>query len=147
MEHKRQGAIDQSGATNCPSCEERAERIWSKTTFRYGSGTDAVDIPVTIPVIVCDACEEEFIDEEGEVLMHEALCEHLGIITPREIQETRESYGLSCEEFARITGIDEATLGRWERGAGIQTRAYDLYLKLLKDGDVFEKLKTISPGD
>jgi DNA-binding transcriptional regulator YiaG len=82
-------------------------------------------------VRICDGCGAEFVDEEGEEIRHDAVCRHLGVLTPREIQRLRERYG-SQAAFANLTGIGEASLSRWETGASIQSKAYDNYLRLLE---------------
>jgi putative zinc finger/helix-turn-helix YgiT family protein len=84
----------------------------------------------TLPVRVCEACGAEYVDDEGEEIRHEAVCRHLSVLTPKEIQRLRERYGTQAA-FAKLTGIGEASLSRWETGSSIQSRAYDNYLWLL----------------
>ena len=45
--------------------------------------------------------------------------------------------------FAAMTGLGEATLGRWETGAGIQSYANDRYLRLLAQTDGMSRLSSI----
>jgi transcriptional regulator with XRE-family HTH domain len=53
-------------------------------------------------------------------------------MTPAEIRAIRREAGaLSRAQFARITRLGEATIGRWERGELIQNRANDQLLYLL----------------
>ena len=69
--------------------------------------------------------------DEGERLRHEAVCRHLGVLSPAEISGLRKGFGMSRAAFAELTGLGEASLGRWESGAVIQNRANDRYLRLL----------------
>jgi len=85
-----------------------------------------------IPVRRCEECGNQFLDAEAEDLMHEAVCRHLGVMTSSEVRAIRRQSGrLSRAEFARITRLGEATIGRWERGELIQNAAYDQLLYLL----------------
>lgn len=126
----------------CPACgsptvstEIRHDR------FKYGSGGAAKDIDVELPFRVCRACGFEFTDDASEKIRHDAVCEHLGVLPPSEIGRIRDTYGLSRPEFARISKLGEATLARWERGALIQNAANDVYLRLLSDPQLFERVK------
>lgn len=117
----------------CPQCGETGAVTTSpyRHTFRYGSGESTVDLTVELPLRRCSTCEFEFLDDEAERLEHEAICAHLGVLSPKEIRGIREAYGLSRNEFAQVTGLGEATLNRWENGIKIQTLANDRYLRLL----------------
>ena len=47
--------------------------------------------------------------------------------------------------FARVTGLGEATLNRWENGVLIQTLANDRYIRLLARPEIMQVLATLSP--
>ncbi len=117
----------------CPQCGEKSAVTTSPYlhTFRYGSGESAVDLTVELPLRRCRSCEFEFLDDEAERLEHEAICKHLGVLSPAEIEEVRRSHGMTRVAFAQVTGLGEATLNRWENGIKIQTLANDRYLRLL----------------
>ncbi len=108
-------------------------------SFSYGLGEAATTLHVTIPVRCCGACGFECIDDEGMLIRHEAVCKHLGVLGPTEIRAIREGQGLTREAFARITGLEQATVDRWENGAAIQGRADDNYLRLLDFPENLEK--------
>ena len=117
---------------NCPQCEAPSvTTLLHQDSFSWGLGEDRVTLHTTIPVRCCRACEFEYLDDEGMLIRHEAVCKHLGVLGPTEILAIRERHGLDRETFARITGLDEATLDKWENGAKIQGRADDNYLRLL----------------
>ena len=52
---------------------------------------------------------------------------------------------MSRTDFAELTGFGEATLNRWERGAVIQNRANDRYLRLLESPDILDRLRKTEP--
>lgn len=143
MESGVQDTDDRSDGHRCPDCDTPAVTKWHETTFRYGEGDSAVDILVDLPVRVCGACGFEYIDQEGERRKHEALCRHFGVLTPHEIREIRSTRGMSRAAFAELTGLGEATIGRWERGAGIQSLANDRYLRLLGQANGVAHLSTL----
>lgn len=100
-------------------------------TFPHGSSDDAVNINVDIPVRVCESCHFEFTDAEADDIRHEAICRHLGVLTPSQISGIRKSYGSSRANWAELTGLGEASQARWENGQIIQNLANDRYLYLL----------------
>lgn len=116
----------------CPQCgAESVTTFWHRDTFDYGSGDAAVTLRVDLPVRRCEACDFEFLDHEGERLRHEAVCRHLGVLTPTEVRAVRKRHGMTRSAFAQVTGLGEATLNRWENGAVVQNLANDRYLRLL----------------
>ncbi len=120
-------------ALSCPDCEsDRVVTEWIDHRFPYGRDDSAIELSARIPVRRCEECGDQFLDAEAEDLMHEAVCRHLGVMTPREVRDIRRQSGrLSRAEFSRITRLGEATIGRWERGELIQNAAYDQLLYLL----------------
>ena len=104
---------------------------WSMNEFSYGSGESPVALQVRLPVRRCGTCEFEYLDEAAERLKHAAVCDHLGVLPPDEIRRIREAHGLTRAAFARLTGLGEASLNRWENGLSIQSHANDRYLRLL----------------
>ena len=100
----------------------------------------AVELNVTLPVRICKSCGFEFLDHEAETLQHEAICEHLGVLTPKEIEGVRKMHGMSRARFSAVTGLGEATLNRWENAILIQNTANDRYLRLLALPDNIRRL-------
>lgn len=116
----------------CPLCDnDGITTEWNSLDFNYGADESMVELSVDVPVHRCDACKFEFLDDEAERLKHEAVCRHLGVLTPAEVRSIRDGFGMARTQFARLTGIGEASLNRWENGLSIQTHAYDRYLRLL----------------
>ncbi|MBI1900437.1 MAG: helix-turn-helix domain-containing protein [Planctomycetia bacterium] len=134
-------ANGRSEARSCPQCaSKRIGTTKAPYTFRYGAGREAAEITVAVDVRKCQACGLQFLDDAAEDVKHEAICRHLGVMTPREIRALRRSLRLSRQEFAKLTRLGEATLGRWERGALVQNAANDTLLFLLKFPDNLKRL-------
>ena len=140
-------AVAESDYT-CPQCGDNAVTTFRhRHTFVYGSGESAVDLTVDLPVRRCVSCEVTFLDDEAERLKHDAVCQHFGVLTPTEIRRIRESYGMTRAAFARVTGLGEATLNRWENGIMIQTLANDRYLRLLASPATMQRLKSFGSAE
>lgn len=129
----------------CPLCDSKSvETTLHTDEFKYGADDSAVTLRVELPVRRCMVCEFSFVDHEGERLRHAAVCRHLGLLTPAEVREIREVYGMTRAAFAGTTGLGEATLGRWETGALVQNKANDLYLRLTRFPLVMTLLQRLS---
>lgn len=116
----------------CPDCDREMVDKRDIHSFRYGTGDTAMDISVEVPMKYCAECDLRCLEAEGQELAHEELCHRLGVLSPRQIRDIREQFSMNREEFANTTGLGEATIGRWERGEGIQSNANDLYLRILR---------------
>jgi len=129
----------------CGMCGSSNVETESKEhAFPYGVGKAQVELSASVPVRVCRSCGFQFMDYLGEEACHYAVCRHLGVMTPQEIKALRKMYNLTQADFAKITGLGEATLSRWERGVVIQNQAYDNYLYLLRLSANLEKIRTRS---
>jgi putative zinc finger/helix-turn-helix YgiT family protein len=116
----------------CPNCESREVRTsMEQEKFIYGVDDTAVELTALVPVHTCTACEFQFTDAAGEVARHQAVCRHLGVLTPQEILNLRKRYEMTRAEFATVTRFGEASLARWESGELIQNAANDQLLFLL----------------
>ncbi len=131
------------GHLQCPDCGGfRIKTIFEDHAFTYGVGENALQITAKLPFRHCQKCGLRFLDDEGEKAMHEAVCRHLGVMSPDEIKQLRERYGMSRQEFARLTKLGEATIARWERGALIQNAGNDQLLYLLTFPENVERLRS-----
>ena len=127
----------------CFECDKPTRTQWCEHTFTYGLGDDAADLTVEIPVRTCASCGFEFLEHEAETLKHEAVCAHLGVLSPKEIRGIRAMHRMSRAEFSRVTGLGEATLNRWENAILIQNTANDRYLRLVASPENMRRLKRL----
>ena len=129
----------------CRQCGEYSVTThWHHDTFKYGSGNSAPMLHVDLPVRRCETCDYEFLDHEGERLRHEAVCRHLGVLSPAEISDIRKRFTMTRAEFSEVTGLGEASLERWENGAAVQNLADDRYLRRLALPGVMESFMRLS---
>jgi putative zinc finger/helix-turn-helix YgiT family protein len=132
----------ETAGTVCPNCgSARIESYMHDERFLYGAGEAAVELCATVPIRRCANCGFEFTDEAAETARHEAVCRHLGVLSPAEILKIRKDSGLSRAEFARLSRIGEASLHRWENGLLIQNPAMDSYLRLLAYRENLQRLR------
>lgn len=126
----------------CPQCgSTRVTTSYVDHEFRYGSAESAVELTAHLPAHRCAACDFEFLDDEAERVKHQAVCDHFGVLSPIDIQRIRRRYRMTRAAFSRVTGLGEATLGRWESGLLIQNRANDRYLRLLDRPEIMQVLQ------
>ncbi len=119
----------------------RLEERFDEETFEYGGREKPFSVTARIPSLRCTACGFRFYNDAAEQARHEAACRHLGVMTPDEIRALRKRYGSTQEAFAALTGLGVASLGRWERGQGIQNEASDVLLHLLTFPENVERLR------
>jgi putative zinc finger/helix-turn-helix YgiT family protein len=141
--HSRDNMRESVVSTECPDCASTDVSIeYRDQAFKYGSGTDAVQLTSQVPVYRCNSCRYQWTGAEGEDARHRAICEHLGRLTPDEVLRVREHPHLSQAEFSRITGFGEASLSRWETGVQIQNASSDRLLRLIQaDPENLRRLK------
>ena len=111
--------------------------------FIYGAGDDGVELVVDIPVQTCSSCGP-YTDDQAEDIRHDEVCRHLGVLTATEIRDLRAKYELSRAELARITGLGESSIARWETREIIQNVGNDRYLRLLQDPAIFRWAKSLA---
>lgn len=129
----------------CGACGAAESRAVVRTErFMYGVGESAVELSADVPVWTCAACGFEAIDAQGEDLMHEAVCHHRGVLTPRKIRDLRIRHGLTQAELARLTGFGEASIKRWESGGQVQNVSADRLLRLAADGAILCRLRAMA---
>jgi putative zinc finger/helix-turn-helix YgiT family protein len=134
---------EQNDELRCPNCGHQNIRTTStEDTFTYGEGKSAVKLTVTVPLRTCLECRFQFLDAASEDAHHEAICRHLRVMTPSEIQALRRKYALSRGSLAQITKLGAATIARWERGELIQNAAYDQLLYLLTFEENLQRLES-----
>jgi putative zinc finger/helix-turn-helix YgiT family protein len=116
--------------------------VWIEHRFNYGLDPQAIELRCKLPLRICEVCGNQFIDHVGETIRHETVCRHLGVMTPQEVQDLRETYHATQAQFSQLTGLGEASLSRWETGASIQSKAFDSYLFLLTVPENVQRLRS-----
>lgn len=93
----------------------------------------------------CPCCGEEMVsDEATDYNLSLAYTEYRKkehLLFPDEIKKIRQQYALTQVGFARILGLGDKTIARYETGA-IQDVAYDNLIRLCEDPVNFQKLWT-----
>jgi len=126
----------------CPNCGSSNVTYREDTeAFRFGEDPGAITLAAHVTVGACATCGFTFTDESGEQARHDAVCRHLGVMTPQEIKALRGRYGMSRSEFARVTRLGEASVARWENSLLIQNAAYDQFLYLLQFAENVRRLE------
>ena len=98
---------------------------------------------ITVPgleVPRCDSCGEMILDDAANRRISDTFREHIGLLNPSQIREHRKALGLTQKQVARVLGLAEATLSRWETGAQIQQRALDKLLRLFFASETVREL-------
>lgn len=143
MTTRRTGEGTTDTAGKCDACGADAISAESHVqTFTYGVDEEAVELSAAVQVSKCMHCGISYTDDRAEMARHEAVCKHLGVLTPSDIRQVRKDIcQMTRAEFAELTGLAESSIGRWESGATIQSTANDRYLRLLRYPDVLHRLR------
>jgi DNA-binding transcriptional regulator YiaG len=110
--------------------------------FEYGQGKGAVMLESLVPVYICESCEFRYTDHEAESARHDAVCRHLQLMVPTELQKIRDDLGMSREDFSEMSGLGAASISRWELGLTIQNKANDNYIYLLSFKENRDRLQS-----
>lgn len=125
----------------CPKCGVDVE-----TTVREVLETYPVkgeDITVKAQVRFCTACGEDLWDEELDAQnlldAYTQYREKHGLLQPREIRAIREKYKLSQVAFARVLGLGDKSVTRYENGS-IADMGPNTLITLAQYPNVFKKM-------
>lgn len=125
----------------CPACNiEQETDVIEKEEISNVRGDE---IKYLAKIRVCCVCGEELFDEELEEenikKVYDIYREKHGILSSEEIKSIREGYGLSQRAFAKLIGIGEASIARYETGA-LPEKSLSNMIMLLKDPKNMKKL-------
>ena len=128
----KSGNINGTGR-RCPACGEGRllEKLITERYEHDDRGSMVIVETVDVPIETCDHCGESFTGPKAARIRHEALGRSLGLLTPAEIVAIRRQSGLAEADFARIIGVAEEELSKWERGRSWQDRVVDNLLRIL----------------
>ena len=128
----------------CPvcNCEQEVLLVQKRETYPVKGE------PTTINAIVCTCahCGEEIMTEEyDDDNLRKAYAKYRsrhGLLQPEEIKAIREQYGVSQVAFARIIGVDDNAIARYENGS-LQTKTDNdriMLARKIEDTGTFECL-------
>ena len=122
----------------CFECDKDVEYI-----ITPNSGSFRVkdkNIKATIYEAHCAVCGERMIvaevERKNEHILFEKYKEESGLMTADQIKALRGKYRLSAVAFAKILGLGEKNVTRYENGA-IQSDSINRYLKMAEKEDAF----------
>lgn len=116
----------------CPKCNKMTDSqvIFKEEVFKV----KGEDIKIMSSIAICNECKEEvFVEELEEVNLKTAYMEYRKVhdlLTPMQITEIRERYGLSQRSLSKLLGWGEITVHRYESGS-LQDEAHDEVLELI----------------
>ena len=103
----------------CPNCN--SEVLTEVKTVSETYPVKGEEITVTAKVRCCKNCGQSIWDEEldGQNLLDAFAIyrQRHGLLQPEEIRRIREKYGLSQVAFAKVLGLGNKTVARYENGS------------------------------
>lgn len=118
----------------CPSCEERTDLKYVKTTEEIIVKNEKINVPVEY--YKCLKCGSEFEDPNSKhdplFLAYKEYRRRYGMMQPEEIRDLRQRYGLTQKELCKLLGWGEVTLSRYENGA-LQDDTHNTILQMVKN--------------
>ena len=125
----------------CPYCNREVvmdEEIREET---YMVKDENITIDAT--VCICTECHRDIfvpeIENDNLRKAYDIYREKRGLLLPSEIKEIREKYKLSQTAFAKLLGMGEKTITRYENGR-IQDEAQNNLILLMRDKNAFMTL-------
>ena len=118
-------------------CEECGKEVETKViTKKETYNVCGESIEVDAQILVCAECGEELYCEQFDnITLVNAYNEYRRrhkLLTPEEIREIREKYGLSQRCFAKLLNWGDKTICRYENGS-IQDKAHNSLLLFLRE--------------
>ena len=94
-------------------------------------------------VRICNECEEMVfdrdLDQASMVKAYDHYREEIGLLLPEQIKEIRQKYNLSQTSFAKVLGLGEKTIARYETGS-LQDEAQNNLILLMDEVENFSTL-------
>jgi len=116
----------------CSKCHqqtvERGTQPYS-TDVQYDGRTHTVEVP-EFHVPRCKNCGAIVLDDQANDQITDALRRQVGLLTPAQIRNNRDSLGLKQRDFATLLGVGESTVSRWETGSQIQQKSLDKLMRI-----------------
>ena len=124
----------------CLECRKtvNADVVERKETFTVRGEA----FEVLTHMAICPQCSQDLYDDELDAntqrLVFDQYRQKHGLLSPVEIREVRERYGLSQKAFSRLLGFGEVTIHRYEMGS-IQEKAQDLLIRQAADPEFMQR--------
>src|SRR5262249_44179079 len=102
----------------CHSCRQQAlapATIDYEAEIEHDGQVYVVRVPA-LEILRCSNCAEVVLDDAASRRVSDALRAAAGLLTPSEIQQSRESLGLDRAHLADYLGVPEPVAARWETG-------------------------------
>ncbi|MDR2771529.1 MAG: type II toxin-antitoxin system MqsA family antitoxin [Clostridiales Family XIII bacterium] len=125
----------------CEKCKRITETAVKKVQEAYPVKNE--NVVIESDVRYCAVCGEALwdnaLDEANLIRAYDKFKEQKGLLSSDQIKQTRKKYALSQSMFAKLLGVGEKTITRYENGA-IQDKAQDNLIRLIDNAKIFEKL-------
>lgn len=101
--------------------------------------------PITIDATVCVCTEcgqpvwDSELDDENLKKAFRVYRQKNNLLMPEEIKQIRQQYGLSQVDFAKVLGLGDKTIARYENGS-IQDEAQNNLILLMRERGNFQRL-------
>jgi len=121
-------------AEMCPRCDKKKLEVeYVHHEFLYGDAMfpeKQINIVVErLPVHTCKECWFSFVDDEGECIKHEAVCQALGVLTPHDIDMIVHHFCNDSQELSCALHMKHELLLRYMSGSLIQSMYVDKLLR------------------
>lgn len=125
----------------CPNCNKMMD---SEVVERLETlNVRGQEITLKVKMRVCKECGEPLVDDElDDISLKQFYDEYRrlnNLLFPNDIKKIREKYNMSQTEFAKLLGMGEKTIARYENGA-IQERVHDNLIRVVNNPNVFADL-------
>ncbi|NDL67786.1 type II toxin-antitoxin system MqsA family antitoxin [Anaerotalea alkaliphila] len=125
----------------CANCNNEVETKIKNVVEEYE--VKGQKVTVEAEVCYCSGCGEEFFDMELDsnnlLKAYDKYKQSNGLLATTEIKRIRKKYDLSQSAFAKILGLGEKTITRYENGS-IQDAAQNNLIMLMDDPSNFKML-------
>lgn len=125
----------------CPNCNSEVESVVRATSETYP--VKGEEITIEAHVRFCKCCGNDIWDDKLDA---KNLCDAFDVyrqkhnlLKPSEIRAIRERYGLSQVAFARVLGLGDKTIARYENGS-IADAAQNNLIELVRQPSNFKAL-------
>lgn len=124
----------------CPRCECERPHVREMRSESYSVRGD--NVVMDVPLLVCTVCGESTVETDfGDPVekAYEIYRKNHGLLSGRDIQRIRERWKLSQDSLARLLGMSQATINRYEQGA-LQNQKEDELIRACEDSNRMQDL-------